>query len=169
MKPYLIGLIISSVNCIIGYPFQFAYKCSKPVENYTTKTVDQCKNFVSYDQPELDWLCREEIKKNAFIETSFSIPYGESCEFFGNGYAIQVLRSSLGLLMTTDMYKYSDKNICDLYDRDVTDAYSGYNELYRVTEFKPNIDCGIHAVVKAMGHENDSSRRKIVIKTAYDG
>ena len=67
------------------------------------------------------------------------------------------------------MYKYSEKSLCDVYDRDLSDGYTGYNELFRITEFKPNVDCGIHAVVKAVGHEDDAARRKIVIKTAYDG
>ena len=103
---------------------------------------------------------------------SFAVPYGNECEFFGNGYSIQKLSNSIGLKMTSELYVYSDnssgKYSCDEKKKDLS---GDYQELYRLKQYAPGFDCGLHIVLKGIDGPDDeqSDMRKVVVKSAYDG
>ena len=72
--------------------------------------------------------------------------------------------------MTSDLYVYSaGSNIqCD----EKKERLSGdYQELFRIKQYAPGFDCGIHTVLNATGgvFEEEYAQRQVVIRGAYDG
>ena len=74
--------------------------------------------------------------------------------------------------MTSDLYVYSDNSSGDYQCDEKKETLSGDSqELFRIKDYKPGFDCGIHVVLKGVGGPNDEDyqRRQVVIRGAYDG
>ena len=172
MKIIYQALQLATVSCILGYPYQFAYKCSKPVDRFTIRSVDECADFIEHNQQEISDACKEAVRKGAFYEFSFAVPYGESCELFGNGFSIKKPAEADGLTMTTDKYVYSEgsggKYQCD-ENKETLEGDS--HELFRIIDYKPGQHCGNHVVLKGVGGptDEDYQKRLVIVRGAYDG
>ena len=66
----------------VGYPYQFSYQCTKPVENLNVREIRVCDGIKKEKDGNIavpNKTCLEHLRKNYFYETKFSIPENESC------------------------------------------------------------------------------------------
>ena len=107
----LSGLIHAAEQKSVGYPYQFSYKCDVKAENLTVYEVQECAGIKQADGIKNPTpACQEYLNKGYYYVSSFAIPPGGTCTFWGNGFKYERGQLASEISHEVTLYQFGDKN-----------------------------------------------------------